>query len=57
MIASGGIGDGSSLAAVLATAVEGPWVGSLLLATEEAVEIPDSYKQHFLRERRPRLLK
>ena len=48
VVASGGIADGRSLAAVLAAGAEGAWIGTALLATEEATEIPDSYKQRIV---------
>jgi len=48
VIASGGIADGRSLAAVLAAGAEGAWIGTALLATDEASEIPNSYKQRIV---------
>jgi nitronate monooxygenase len=45
VIASGGIGSGRALAAVLAAGAEGVWIGTPLLATHEAVEVADSYKK------------
>jgi nitronate monooxygenase len=45
VIASGGIGSGRALAAVLAAGAEGAWLGTPLLATHEAVEVADSYKK------------
>jgi len=40
VIASGGIASGRALAAVLAAGGEGAWIGTPLLATHEAVEVP-----------------
>jgi nitronate monooxygenase len=45
VMASGGISSGRTLAAVLAAGAEGAWVGTALLATPEAVEVPDSFKE------------
>jgi nitronate monooxygenase len=45
VIASGGIGSGRALAAVLAAGAEGAWIGTPLLATHEAIEVADSYKK------------
>jgi nitronate monooxygenase len=45
VIASGGIGSGRALAAVLAAGGEGAWLGTPLLATHEAVEMSDRYKK------------
>jgi nitronate monooxygenase len=45
VLAAGGIADGRSLAAVLAAGGEGAMVGTALLATPEATEMPDAYKQ------------
>jgi nitronate monooxygenase len=45
VIASGGVGSGRALAAVLAAGAEGAWIGTPLLATHEAVEVADSYKK------------
>src|SRR5499426_3053007 len=45
VIASGGIGSGRALAAVLAAGAEGAWIGTPLLATYEAVEVAESYKK------------
>ena len=44
VIASGGIGSGRALAAVLAAGAEGAWLGTPLLATHEAVEVAETYK-------------
>ena len=43
-MASGGISTGGTLAAVLAAGAEGAWVGTAFLATPEAVEVPDAFK-------------
>ena len=40
VIASGGIASGRALAAVLAAGGEGAWIGTPLLATHEAAEVP-----------------
>jgi nitronate monooxygenase len=48
VVASGGIADSRSLAAVLAAGAQGAWIGTALLATKEATEIPDSYKQRIV---------
>ena len=45
VIASGGIGSGRALAAVLAAGAEGAWLGTPLLATHEAVEVAETYKK------------
>ncbi|MGH8246808.1 MAG: NAD(P)H-dependent flavin oxidoreductase [Gammaproteobacteria bacterium] len=45
VLAAGGIASGRSLAAVLAAGAEGAWVGTAFLATPEAIEISDAYKQ------------
>jgi nitronate monooxygenase len=45
VLASGGIADGRSLAAVLAAGGEGAMLGTALLATPEATELPEHYKQ------------
>jgi nitronate monooxygenase len=45
VLAAGGIADGRSLAAVLAAGAEGAIVGTALLATPEATEVPDAFKQ------------
>jgi nitronate monooxygenase len=44
VMAAGGVGYGRSLAAVLAAGSEGAWVGTAFLATPEAVEVPEAYK-------------
>ncbi len=45
VIAAGGIADGRSLAAVLAAGAEGAMLGTALLATPEASEVTDAFKQ------------
>jgi nitronate monooxygenase len=45
VLAAGGIASGRSLAAVLAAGAEGAWVGTAFLATPEAIEISEAYKQ------------
>ena len=45
VIAAGGIGDGRSLAAVLAAGAEGAWIGTAFTAAEEDDEIPDAHKE------------
>jgi nitronate monooxygenase len=45
VLAAGGIANGRSLAAVLAAGAEGAVVGTALLATPEAVEVPDRFKE------------
>jgi nitronate monooxygenase len=45
VLAAGGIADGRSLAAVLAAGGEGALLGTALLATPEAKEMPDAYKR------------
>jgi nitronate monooxygenase len=45
VLAAGGIASGRSLAAVLAAGAEGAWVGTAFLATPEATEISEAYKQ------------
>jgi nitronate monooxygenase len=47
-VAAGGTADSRSLAAVLAPGAQGAWIGTALLATEEATEIPDSYKRRIV---------
>ena len=48
VMASGGISSGRTLAAVLAAGAEGAWMGTALLATPEAVEVPDSFKERIV---------
>jgi nitronate monooxygenase len=45
VLAAGGIGDGRALAAVMAAGADGAWLGTALLATPEAVEVDQQYKQ------------
>jgi nitronate monooxygenase len=45
VIAAGGIADGRSLAAVLAAGAEGAMLGTALLATPEATEVPETSKR------------
>jgi nitronate monooxygenase len=45
VLAAGGIGDGRTLAAVLAAGADGAWLGTVLLATPEAVEVQDVHKR------------
>ncbi|HEU0021567.1 MAG TPA: nitronate monooxygenase, partial [Dehalococcoidia bacterium] len=48
VLASGGISEGRGLAAVLAAGADGAWVGTAFLATPEAVEVPDTFKERIL---------
>lgn len=41
VLAAGGIGDGATLAAVLAAGADGALLGTAFLATTEAVEVHD----------------
>jgi nitronate monooxygenase len=45
VIAAGGVADGPTLAAVLAAGAEGALLGTALLATPEAVEVPEHFKE------------
>ena len=45
VLAAGGIADGRTLAAALLAGADGAVVGTALLATSEAVEVDDRYKQ------------
>ncbi len=45
VVASGGIGDGRALAAVLAAGADGAWVGTRFVASEEAEAHPDYKKR------------
>ena len=45
VMASGGISSGRTLAAVLAAGAEGAWMGTVFLATPEASEVPDTFKE------------
>jgi nitronate monooxygenase len=49
VLASGGISSGRALAAVLAAGADGAWVGTAFVATPEAVETPDRFKQQIIR--------
>jgi nitronate monooxygenase len=42
VLAAGGVGNGRTLAAALATGADGAWVGTALLATPEAVEVSEA---------------
>lgn len=46
--AAGGIATGRALAAILASGADGACLGTAFLATPEAVEVPDSYKQRIV---------
>jgi nitronate monooxygenase len=48
VLAAGGIGNGRTLAAALATGADGAWVGTALLATPEAVEVSEAHKQRIV---------
>jgi len=48
VMASGGIAGGRSLAAALAAGADGAWLGTAFLATPEAVEVSDTFKQHIV---------
>ncbi len=45
VLAAGGIGDGATLAAALVAGADGAWLGTAFLATPEATEVSDTYKQ------------
>jgi nitronate monooxygenase len=45
LLAAGGVGSGRGLAAALVAGADGAWLGTAFLATPEAVEIDDGYKQ------------
>ena len=45
VVAAGGIGDGRSLAAVLAAGREGTWMGTAFNAVQEADEVADAHKE------------
>ena len=49
VLAAGGITSGRALAGVLAAGAEGASLGTALLATPEAVEVPDAFKEQVLR--------
>jgi nitronate monooxygenase len=44
LLAAGGVGDGRTLAAVLLAGADGAWLGTVFLATDEAVETDDDHK-------------
>ncbi len=44
LLAAGGISTGRALAAALLAGADGAWLGTVLLATPEAIEIDDDYK-------------
>ena len=48
VVAAGGIASGAALATVLKLGADGAWLGTALMATPEAVEVADSYKQRIL---------
>ncbi len=48
VLAAGGITSGRALAAVLAAGAEGASLGTALLATPEAVEVPDAFKERIV---------
>jgi nitronate monooxygenase len=48
VLAAGGIASGRALAAVLAAGADGAWVGTAFVATPEAVEVPESFKQRIV---------
>jgi nitronate monooxygenase len=48
VLASGGIGDGRTLAAALAAGAEGAWAGTAFLASPETVEVVEIYKQRVI---------
>ena len=45
LLAAGGVATGRALAAVLAAGADGAWMGTPLVATHEAVEVSEPYKQ------------
>ena len=48
VLAAGGITTGRALAAVLAAGADGASLGTALLATPEAVEVPDAFKERIV---------
>ena len=48
LLAAGGIASGRSLAAVMAAGADGASVGTAFLATPEAIEVPDVYKERVI---------
>ena len=49
VMASGGISDGRTLAAVLSAGAEGAWMGTAFVATTEAIEVPNRFKEVIVR--------
>ena len=49
VMASGGISDGRTLAGVLAAGAEGAWLGTAFVATTEAIEVPEAFKEVIVR--------
>jgi nitronate monooxygenase len=45
VLAAGGIGDGSTMAAAMVAGAEGVVMGTALLATPEATDVPDRFKE------------
>ena len=45
VLAAGGIGDGRSLAAVLAAGADGAWMGTVFTAAQEASDVADAHKK------------
>lgn len=48
LMAAGGIATGRALAAVLSAGADGAWTGTAFLATPEATEVADVYKQRIV---------
>ena len=48
VLAAGGITSGRALAGVMAAGAEGASLGTAMLATPEAVEVPDSFKERII---------
>ena len=48
VLAAGGIATGSALADAILQGADGAWIGTAFLATPEAVEVPDVYKQRVI---------
>jgi nitronate monooxygenase len=48
VVAAEGIASGPALAAVLTAGAEGAWVGTAFMATPEAVEVPETYKERIV---------
>lgn len=49
LLAAGGIADGRTLAAALLAGADGAWLGTAFLATPEAVEVDDDYRERIVR--------